>query len=58
MPSGMTGLNWRFPMSDQLKLALGFLGIILIDLCVIHAMYVHGNMHLIKTLQAAVGAWS
>ena len=45
-------------MSDQLKLALGFLGIILVDLCVIHAMYVHGNMHLIKTLQAAVGAWS
>ena len=44
-------------MSDQLKLSLGFLGIILIDLCVIHAMYVHGNMHLFKTLEAAAQIW-
>ena len=38
-------------------LAWSFLGIIIADLLLIYAIYLHGNMHLIKTLQAAMSVW-
>ena len=44
-------------MGDHDKLSLAFIGVIVADLCLIGAMYAHGNMHLIKTLTAAAEIW-
>ena len=44
-------------MSTNAKLSLSLVVIFVLDLLFIYAGYVHGNMHLIKTLQAATQAW-
>ena len=45
-------------MRSELKLTLGFVAFIIADLGLIAGMYMHGKMHLIKTLQAAIAAHS
>ena len=44
-------------MSDNAKLSLGLLAFFIADLALIAGMYVHGKMHLIKTLQAAISIY-
>ena len=44
-------------MTDQTKLCIAFVAIIVADLAFIAYGYHHGNMHLFKTLEAAVAAW-
>ena len=41
-------------MSDNAKLSLGVLAFLVADLALIAGMYVHGKMHLINTLKAAL----
>ena len=44
-------------MSDNAKLSLSLVGFFVLTLGVIYAGYVHGNMHLFKTLEAAAQIW-
>lgn len=44
-------------MSTNAKLSLSLVVIFLADMCVLVGGYMHGHMHLIKTLQAAAQAW-
>ena len=41
-------------MSDNAKLSIGVLLFFVADLALIAGMYVHGKMHLINTLKAAI----
>ena len=44
-------------MSTNAKLSLSLIVIFVIDLGVLALGYMHGNMHLIKTLTAAAEIW-
>ena len=45
-------------MTDNAKLSISLVVIFVLDLLFIYAGYVHGKMHLLNTLKAAVAAWN